>query len=336
MKETTSLKNDLSTFGRGFLMGVADVVPGVSGGTVALLTGIYPRLINALAGCGSDTIRRLLRGRWSEVAVQIDLRFLFCLGLGIGTGLILTILTVVRLLKDDATRPHVLAAFLGMLIAGTALMAYRLVANTATVSVEPGSGRLHPGHWGWAMVGFALALGIALGQQAQPITEPSLPYLFLCAVVGISAMILPGISGAMLLLLMGVYGFLVHIPEEILHGQNVVANFIYLLTFAAGCLTGLLTTTKVLKWLLQHWPIRVTCFLFGLMVGTIPCLWPFQINRTPEQPKLALRIYENRWPEVFSWSDGAVCLTAVLVGVAIFGLSLMASHTADEPKSSSG
>lgn len=306
-------------------MGVADVVPGVSGGTVALLTGIYPRLINALAGCGWESAQLLLRRRWSEFATQVDLRFLSCLAVGIGSGLLLTILTVVRLLKHDATRPHVLAAFLGMLLAGTCLMAYRLLTNTAVMSDDRSGAKIHPGHWGWAVVGFAIALAISLSQQAQSVTQPSLAYVFFCAVVAISAMILPGISGAMLMLLMGVYSFMVHIPEEMLRGDNLGWNLVYLLTFAAGCLTGLLTTTKFLRWMLKHWPIRVTCFLFGLMIGTVPSLWPLQINRTPDEPNLALRVYESRWPDFTSLSDGAVGMTAILLGIAVLTLSLWAS-----------
>ncbi|MBL8891290.1 MAG: DUF368 domain-containing protein [Planctomycetaceae bacterium] len=320
------MTGDLTTFVRGFLMGVADVVPGVSGGTVALLTGIYPRLVNALANIDWTTVGLLKQRRWSELVSRIDLRFLVTLGLGIGTGLLLTILTVVRLLKDDVTRPHVLAAFLGMLIAGTILMTLGLASNRSGVDAEVKKHRPHPGHWGWAAVGLAIALAISLGQQAQPITQPSLWYLYFSAVVAISAMILPGISGAMLLLLMGVYGFLVHIPEEMLKGEHLLGNLIYLIVFALGCLTGLLTTTKVLRWMLQHWPIRVTCFLLGLMVGTIPCLWPFQINKTPDEPKLALRIYESRWPELASVNDLAVGLTALLIGSLIFGLSQWASR----------
>ncbi len=322
------MKSDLANFTRGFLMGVADVVPGVSGGTVALLTGIYPRLINALAGCGWEAGQLLLRRRWSELAQRIDLRFLAGLGFGIGSGLLLTILTVVRLLKDDATRPHVLAAFLGMLLAGTALMAYRLLTNQAVVNDDGAPAKIHPGHWGWAIVGLAIALAISLSQQAQAVTEPTLPYVFLCAVIAISAMILPGISGAMLMLLMGVYGFMVHIPEEMLRGENWGWNLAYLVTFAAGCLTGLLTTTKILRWMLIRWPIRVTCFLVGLMIGTIPSLWPYQINRSPLEPKLALRIYESRWPDVMALGDGAIFLTVVFFGTAILGLSFLASRQA--------
>lgn len=316
------------TFARGFLMGVADVVPGVSGGTVALLTGIYPRLINALAGCGWESAQLLLQRRWSDFSKRVDLRFLAGLGAGIGSGLLLTILTVVRLLKHEPTRPHVLAAFLGMLIAGALLMAYRLRTNTIATSGASSVAKIHSGHWGWALVGCVIALAISLSQQAQVVTQPSLPFVFLSAVIAISAMILPGISGAMLLLLMGVYGFMVHIPEDLLRGQHVVSNLSYLAVFAAGCLTGLLTTTKVLRWLLQHWPIRVTCFLFGLMIGTIPSLWPFQINRTPDQAKLALRVYESRWPEV-TLADGAVGVTAIVVGLAILLLSYLANHKSE-------
>ncbi len=323
---------DLSTVFRGFLMGVADVVPGVSGGTVALLTGIYPRLIGAIAGFDATALRQLWQRQWLAFAQQIDLRFLVALGAGILTGLVVTILTIVRLLSADATRGYVLAAFLGMLLAGAWLMYRRMVrpeTHAATTGEVDSTGPqhsaagIHPGHWGWTLVGLVIAGAISLSQQGSPIGEPSWGYLFLSGIIGISAMILPGISGAMLLLLLGVYGFLVQIPSQLLHGEHVVGNLLYLAVFAGGCATGLLTTTRLLKWLLQRWPRRVSCFLLGLMIGAIPCLYPYQTNTTPEQLKLSLRVYEARWPEWSSTLDWGILSTVLVATIAILAVDRM-------------
>lgn len=320
---------------RGFMMGVADVVPGVSGGTVALLTGIYPRLIGAVAGFDGKALQLVWQREWLVFAQRIDLRFLVALGGGILAGLVVTILTLVRLLSADATRGYVLAAFLGMLVAGAWLMYRQMVRPSepnagghrpaedsvaAIPAPDTGSTGIHPGHWGWALVGLVIAGAISVSQQGSPIGNPSWGYLFLCGIIGISAMILPGISGAMLLLLLGVYGFLVQIPSQLLHGEQVLTNLVYLAVFAAGCATGLLSTTRILKWMLQRWPRRVSCFLLGLMIGAIPCLYPYQTNTTPDQPKLSLRIYESRWPEwstAFDWGILAVAIFATLVILAV-------------------
>lgn len=350
--DDTLWRADLATILRGFMMGVADVVPGVSGGTVALLTGIYPRLIGAVAGFDGTALQQIWRREWLGFAQRIDLRFLVALGGGILAGLVVTILTLVRLLSADATRGYVLAAFLGMLLAGAWLMYRQMVrpverhsighadhpcngqsnsqgnSHAATpdavptpmgsaADAAPSTAGIHPGHWGWALVGLVIAGAISLSQQGSPIGHPSWGYLFLCGIIGISAMILPGISGAMLLLLLGVYGFLVQIPSQLLHGDQVGTNVGYLAVFAAGCATGLLSTTRILKWALQRWPRRVSCFLLGLMIGAIPCLYPYQTNTTPDQPKLSLRVYEARWPEWSTAFDWGILATVLMATIAI-------------------
>ena len=302
-------------------MGVADVVPGVSGGTVALLTGIYPRLIAALSAFDFRALRLLRTGQFTTLARTVDLRFLIALGAGVGVGLITTLLTVVKLLGNDTSRPWVLASFLGMLLAAAWIMLRTMLASAQQL---PGGTRYHPGHWGWSAVGLSVALAISLMQQGSGVATPSFGYIFLCGIIGISAMILPGISGAMLLLLLGVYGFLVHIPAELLKGEHIGVNLMYLTLFGGGCVTGLLTTTKVLKWLLEHWPRRVTCFLFGLMIGALPCLWPFQINQTPDQPKLSLRIYESRGFHPEQLGDWVAVGCVIIAAVAVIGLDRVA------------
>jgi len=303
------------------LMGLADVIPGVSGGTVALLTGIYPRLVKSLASLDRRNLGLLWQRRFREFAVVTDLRFLVALGCGIGTGLVATLLTIVRLMLDDTGRGVVLAAFLGMLLAAALVMFRRM---------EPAAAGSRLAERGLLLAGLVLALGLSVSQQAQPVEQPSLGFLFLCGWIAISAMILPGISGAMLLVLLGVYAYLVHIPHDLLQGLHLGPHLLTVLVFGLGCLAGLLSMTRLLKWLLERWPRRVTWFLFGLMLGAAPCLWPYQTNSTPTQPKLNLRVYQMRWPDYQQPGDWLLLLVAVAAVALILVLEQTASRRRPE------
>lgn len=302
-------KDSFAIVWRGALMGIADVVPGVSGGTVALLVGIYPRLIAAIAAIDLKTFHLLLQRQWSAVAQRTDLTFLISLGIGIVSGLLVTLQTVAKLLAIDSTRSLVLAAFLGMLIAASIVLWKRLREEFQTFSGT---------QWVCAIVGLGLALVVSFSQQVGPAESPSYWFIFLCGSLGICAMILPGISGAMVLLLLGVYQFLVHIPSELLHRNEVSMNLTYLVVFGLGCVTGLLTIARFLKWILTKSPANVMLFLWGLMLGALPILWPYQVNTTPDQEKLSLRRYAMITPDFAQASQwlpvvvAVVCLLAVL------------------------
>jgi len=322
-----SFRQDLSIWWRGALMGIADVIPGVSGGTVALLVGIYPRLVSAIASVDKEAFGLLVGRRWGDLAKKIDLRFLLALGGGIGSGLIVTLLTVVKLLSFDFSRQLVLASFLGMLLAAAVIL-WRRIEEEFPTTTSAG--------WACAIIGLALALSISLGQQLSPQHSPTHGYIFVCGALGICAMILPGISGAMVLLLLGVYPFLLHLADELKSGQHVVPNLIYLFVFALGCLTGVLTVARGLKWLLVWSPHNVMLLLWGLMIGALPTLWPYQTNLAPDQPKLNLRQYQMRMPDFSNLSDywpiGLVIVSLIL----ILGLERLAQRGSSQEKMLSG
>ncbi len=262
---------------RGAAMGAADVVPGVSGGTIAMISGIYEELIDALAALGPaalDLFRSGFRAFW----VRIHGDFLLALVLGIG----LSILSLSRLLLWLlATQPILLwSFFFGLVLASAHLIGRRI------------------GGWSWEKI-LALLLGalVAYGiSRSTPLAlEPSPLFLFLGGSIAICAMILPGISGSFLLVLLGLYPTVLSAVSEL--------RFSVLLLFGAGALLGLLSFSRVLAWLLHRYHDCTVAALVGVMLGSLHRVWPWKQvlawtrNHRGEQLPL---LTQNRWPWDYS------------------------------------
>jgi putative membrane protein len=264
---------------RGILMGCADSVPGISGGTVALVLGIYQRLVMAISHFDRRFLRLLGRRAWRQAAAHVDLRFLGYLLAGVLTGLLLMTTLAHQLLTKDTTRPFTLATFLGMMLACTWLVARPL---------RPRNRR----QW-WTLGGTALLAGL-LGWTITtlPTTDlsPTLLYLFFAGMVGICAMILPGISGAMILYIMGVYLYLTGIPADLFAGRQVGPHMVEIAVFFAGCLTGLMIFSRLLRYLLVQFHSITMAFLCGAMVGSMRALWPFQ-KQDPGSQAIEYQLY---------------------------------------------
>jgi len=302
--------------GRGLLMGAADVVPGVSGGTIALLVGIYARLIRAISNVNLELFRLLRARKWRAAARHVDVYFLAALGLGIGLGIVLLGSLVRSLLTESATRPYTLAAFFGMIVGSAALVATR---------IRPKSTRSLATVLPVGLAGAVFALGVTFLTDRAVV--PSLLYLLLCGIIGICAMILPGISGAFLLLVLGVYDHVLEIIHQFKQRNISAQSLLELAVFACGCVLGLLTFSRVLKWLLAHYHAHTMAVLVGFMIGALRKVWPFQIDHTPEVEKLTMKRFEIIWwPE--STSLGAA---ATLVIVAAAAAVLLADWAARRP-----
>lgn len=296
--------------GRGALMGAADIVPGVSGGTVALLVGIYPRLLRAITRFDARLFQLLRTGQFSEAATHLDAPFLLALGVGIAGGLLLFGTLVSLLLADAVARAFTLAAFFGLIFATGVLVARRIEPPAALHWVGAGLAML---------VGAAVAFAISGWQTAA--VEPSVGYLFVCGTVGICAMILPGVSGAMLLLILGVYVYLTDRIKELLHLQLTAASLLEIAAFALGCVVGLLTFTRLLRWLLEHYRWITLAVLTGFIFGALRKIWPFQRDLTPEIEIVKLKTFVNVVPE-WSGTSLAISLTAVVAAAALLGIEL--------------
>lgn len=303
------VKRDVANVVRGVCMGCADVVPGVSGGTVALILGIYQRLVTAISHVDATLLGHLRGARWRAAAEHLDLRFLICLAAGIGSGLVGMSLVIHRLLSEPTTRSLTFAAFFGMIFASALVVA-------AMIRAQGVSARVRALLLGLAAA--ALAYWISTLPQTQSSgSEPSYVYLFISGCVAICAMILPGISGAMILLLLGVYAHLTEIPHHLLHGEHVVESLLRLGVFGTGCAISLVAFSKFLRWLLEHYHEQTMAALCGFMFGALRKLWPFQEDLTPEIESIKEKQFAAIWPDVWDGQVTAVLVTAVIAGALV-------------------
>ncbi len=299
-QQPAPLRTDLTHVARGLLMGAADIIPGVSGGTVALILGIYNRLVTAISHVDGTFVGHLRQQRWGAAAEHIDLRFLIALGGGIAMGVI-SLGSVMHWLLEDQ-RQFTLAAFFG-LIAASSFLVGRLIQ------------RWSAGVAALLMSGAAIALWI-VRQPALTHPPDALWYVFLCGVLGICAMILPGISGAFILLILGKYHDITGIIKETLKLHITLDNMMTVAVFAAGCVIGLVSFAKVLRWLLARHESQTMALLCGFMLGSLWKIWPFQVDLTPQQPKLKLKQFEHLSLSEVPF-DGRFWLTiGILVGAA--------------------
>ena len=254
------LLHTLLHFVRGFAMGSADIVPGVSGGTIALVLGIYERLIASIrAGSKALTLlaRRDVAGfrRWMAA---VEWAFIIPLGLGI----LAAVLTLARFISDLLRdRPELMAAVFMGLVAGSVVVAWRLIRRP-----QP----LHAGVI--ALVGIAtfVLLGLVHGtteDSVSQVAEPALWAYIIAGAIAICAMILPGVSGSFLLVIMGMYAPLLAAVTE--------RDVLTLLVFMSGAVVGLAFFSQALHLALQRAHDVVLATLIGLMAGSIRVLWPW-------------------------------------------------------------
>jgi putative membrane protein len=303
----------LGTLGRGFLMGLADVVPGVSGGTVALILGHYQRLITAISHIDTASLRLLAHRRWFEAWSRIDGSFLITLAIGMVLGVISFASLLHHLLESYPE--YTLALFFGLIVASSGLVARQVERFTVA-------------RWGLLALGTAIAAGLCLLQPVP--TQLSGLNVFLSAMVAICAMILPGISGAFILLLLGMYQPITGLLRSLLGGDITAANIGLLFAFVAGCLCGLLLFSRLLRWLFANYRHETMSLLVGLMLGSLYRLWPFRLTAPDEHGQLSGKAAESQpiWPWESSASALGVLAIAVLAAAAVLGLHRLGSRQA--------
>jgi putative membrane protein len=237
---------------KGVVMGAADVIPGVSGGTMALILGLYRELITSLGAITSrPTLRSLAAGELGSAWRTIGGPFLLALALGIATAVIALSGVIVTAL--ESAQSTVFALFFGLILASAVAVVRRIP------------------RWG---VGAALtlALGAAVGLWLvglTPTTPPTTPaFLALSGALAICALVLPGISGAFILVLLGKYGYVL--------GAISTLDLARLLPVAVGGVIGLLSFTRLLAWLLARAEALTLSLLAGFMLGSLRKVWPWQ------------------------------------------------------------
>ena len=234
----------------GACMGAADVVPGVSGGTIALLMGIYQRLIDAIHSV-LPALPLLLKGRLRLFWRSIDGTFLALLF----GGILLSVLSIAKLMTWLLeTHPvQVWSLFFGLILA-------------SSFFVLKGVGKLRIQHLLAMVAGIAAAAAISLLSPAE--TPDAWWFIFLSGAIAICAMILPGISGSFILLLLGKYEFIMQAVTTM--------NVPVLMLFAAGAVVGLLSFSQLLSWLLKQYYATTLSLLSGFMLGSLVKVWPWK------------------------------------------------------------
>jgi putative membrane protein len=240
---------------KGLCMGSADVIPGVSGGTIALITGIYEKLIAALRSIDTKTVKMLVAFDLKGVMAKVHVRFL----LALFCGIFIAVLSLARIM-NYLLHHHMVptwSLFFGLIAAST-FMVGKHVAN-----------------WlGKACISFiAGIIAATIIVNLIPMQTPEdLWFIFLCGIVAICAMILPGISGAFILLILGKYEYV----TAALKNPFLPQNLTIIIVFCIGCGIGLLGFSRVLNYLLEKFHNLTLAFLTGLIAGSLQKIWPWK------------------------------------------------------------
>lgn len=247
---------------KGFLMGSADIVPGVSGGTMALITGIYDRLIGAIRSFDTAAIKHALQFNVKELFEYIHWKFLFLLL----SGLVMAVLFFTRIVPLQVymfTHPELIyGLFFGLIVGSIVLLIFEIEPQERTKKIV------------LPLLAGAL-LGFWIVTLVPTDTSESFLFVLLSGAIAITAMILPGISGSYLLLILKKYDFILS-QLGALGGSDTVEAFLNLLPFGLGAIAGLVIFSRVLSWLLKNYNTITIAVLIGFLIGSLYVIWPFQ------------------------------------------------------------
>ena len=284
---------------KGCAMGMADVVPGVSGGTIAFISGIYEELLGSIKSIDLEAIKLLFTGKFRALWEKINGKFLFSLIAGIGVA----ILTMARLMTYMLeNHPIITWSFFFGLIIASALMVAREVSRWSALSVVT------------MIVGIVLSYWITV---VSPATTPNdWWFVMLSGAIAICAMILPGISGAFILLLLGKYMFIMEAVTQLNIGVLVV--------FAIGAVAGIVSFSHVLSWLLAKWHDATVTMLMGFMIGSLNKVWPWKQtletyldSHGVEQPLVQANVSPMQFEVLGSESHLVLAIVSCVAGFAL-------------------
>lgn len=253
------MKNTISTALKGMAMGMAEVIPGVSGGTIAFITGIYEKLLNTIKAFGPGLLpvfkKDGIAGLWSAINGNFLVRLLG----GMVAGIVIGVFAISYLLEHYP--PAVWAFFFGLIVA-SAIYIGKQIPKWGI-----GEGAL-------LVIGAVVAYGITAMTPANG--SESLGFVFLSGMIAISALILPGISGSFILLIMGMYTYIV--TDTLKPALRTLApdKLLTMAVFAMGCLVGLMTISRVLSWTFKHYKSLTLATLTGFMIGSLNKIWPWR------------------------------------------------------------
>lgn len=283
----------LSLFIKGAAMGAANVIPGVSGGTIAFITGIYERLLLAIKSFNPKALQFLMKRQWKDFAQYTDLEFL----LPLVAGIAISILSLAKFLEYLFNNfPTLLwAFFFGLILASVWFVGKQVNKwNSATIAA--------------LAIGTAIAIGVSLLSPAE--ANDSFFYVFICGIVAICSMILPGLSGSFLLIVMGNYLLVLNAVGNL--------NIKVLLPLALGCGIGLVVFSNILTYVFKKFPDITIATLTGFILGSLNILWPWKKaveTFTKPDGEIVVLKYAKILPELFS-SHTMFALVLMAIGVA--------------------
>ncbi|MGE0088779.1 MAG: DUF368 domain-containing protein [Bacteroidales bacterium] len=252
---------------KGIGMGAANVIPGVSGGTIALITGIFERIINALKSIDATAVRLLFKGKIKELFAHIDFYFL----VAVFTGMLISIFSLARLFEYlFANYPvYIWSYFFGLILASVYFVGITIEKWETSVIIA-------------FIVGTAIAVALSLLNPA--VENDSFLYLIICGVVAICSMILPGLSGSFVLVLMGNYELVM------IHAINDL-NLKIIIPVGIGAITGLIAFSHFLSWILKKYKDQTIAVLTGFILGSLSIIWPWKntIYKTNEAGEFVLK-----------------------------------------------
>ncbi|MDG1275926.1 MAG: DUF368 domain-containing protein [Algoriphagus sp.] len=294
-------KKNLLTFFKGMAMGAADIVPGVSGGSIALITGIYQRLLDSINSFHSANLRLLLKFEVKKFYNAVNGTFLLSLLLGILTS-IFSLSKLITFLMND--HPIPLWSFFCGLILISAFVILR---------------EIHRWHLGVIVALIIGTVGAYFITELPPTSSPdALWFTFVSGAIAICAMILPGISGSFILLILGKY-------EQILEAVSN-KDILTLGVFALGCVIGILSFSRVISWLLKRYYATTIGLLSGFMLGSMNKLWPWKIvtaYRTSSSGEQKPFLTENLLPTQYLDQTGLEPLIGIAIAAFLFGIFLV-------------
>ena len=236
---------------KGMGMGAADVVPGVSGGTIAFIVGIYEELINSIKSINAMNLRRLFSGQIRSFWEGINANFLLSIVLGIGISIFSLAKIITYLLVNQPIL--VWSFFFGLVLASTWFVAKEIKSWQLKTAIS-------------FLAGTILAYYITVATPAETSTHPL--FIFLCGAIAICAMILPGISGSFILVLLGKYFYIMEAVKTL--------RISVMLVFVAGALIGITTFSRVLSYALRRFHDLTIALLSGFMLGSLNKVWPWK------------------------------------------------------------
>ncbi len=243
---------------KGIGMGAANTVPGVSGGTIAFLTGIYERLVRSISSVDSTAVKLLFTGKFRQCFRHIDGWFL----VSVLVGVVISTLSLAKVMTLclDRYPVHTWAFFFGLIVASSVFILKDIrgwkVSDVCLLAV-------------------GAALGVAVCFLTPAHTPDALWFIFIAGAISICAMILPGISGSFLLLILGKYEYIMATLGAIVSGQAVGRDYVVIVVFLIGAVAGILAFAKLLNRLLEKWFRQTLVVLAGFIIGSLVKVWPW-------------------------------------------------------------